>query len=172
MDFGKGTRTFNKGTNGLYMCDFSQPAGTYVTMTTTVADHPARFTNRELAQAAQARDLQHSLANPPDAKLAGALDRGDIQGTRVTVADVRNATEIFGPNVDALKGRTTKRKGTSIPPTRPTRIEAVQTMYADLLFVFKIAYLVTHTEPLGFTQASSLPKTDVKALRLVLRQHL
>ena len=35
-----------------------------------------------------------------------------------------------------------------------------------------IAYLVTHAEPLGFTQASLLPKTDVKALRLVLRQHL
>ena len=36
-------------------------------------------------------------------------------------------------------------------------------MYADLLFVFKITYLVT--------QASFLPKIDVKALRLILRQH-
>ena len=47
-------------------------------MTATVADNAARFTKRELAQAAQARDLQYSLANPPDAKLAGALDRGDM----------------------------------------------------------------------------------------------
>ena len=44
VDFGKGIRTFNKGTNGLYICDFSQPAGTYVTMTTTVADNAAQFT--------------------------------------------------------------------------------------------------------------------------------
>ena len=53
VDLDKGTRTFNKGTDGLYICNFSQPAGMYVTIATTVAD-----LKRELAEAAQALPSQ------------------------------------------------------------------------------------------------------------------
>ena len=128
VEFGQQSRTFRRESNGLYVCDFSDPPDTHVGMTATVSDNASQYTKREISQATLARDLQHALANPPDAKLTAALDKGDIQGTRVTATDVRNATYIFGPNVDARS-----------PPTRPQRIQDPQTMYADLFFVFKLA---------------------------------
>ena len=45
-------------------------------------------------------------------------------------------------------------------------------MYVDLFFVFRLAYLVTHVEPLGFTMSSFLLRTDVKALRRAIGVHL
>lgn len=124
-------------------------------MVSSVADNAGQFTKRELAQTAPARDCQHLLANASDSKLAEALDQGDIQGMQVTAAHVSNATEIFGPNIDALKERTTERsEGTPIPlQDQQESRQHRQCMLISYLcsrsptYTLKIAYQVTRAHP-------------------------
>jgi hypothetical protein len=75
-------------------------------------------------QARKARQLQRRLANPPDAKLIKALTTGSIQNTTVTAADVARATDIYGPSIEALKGRITATRALPFPEETMTRTTA------------------------------------------------
>ena len=54
-----------------------------------------------------------------------------MQGTTVTAEHVRRAMSIYGPSLESIKGRTTRKKGTFIPITNNYRVTDAQTMYID-----------------------------------------
>ena len=91
---------------------------------------------------------------------------------QVAAADVSNATEIFGPNIDALKERTTERKeGTPIPlQDQQESRQHRQCMLISTLcsrsptYTLKIAYQVT------WAHLGKLPVQNRH--QLVLRQYL
>jgi hypothetical protein len=89
--------------DGLYVHDTREDCTCLIT---TIADNEARYSEREVNKASDASQLQRRLANPPDAKLIKALTTGTIQKTTITPADVARVTDIYGPSIEALKGRT------------------------------------------------------------------
>jgi hypothetical protein len=123
-------------------------------------------------QAREARQLQKRLANPPDAKLIKALTSGTIQNTNVTPDDVTRATEIYGPSIESLKGRTTEARAAAFPQETSTRTTAEQKMYADIFFAAGHAFEITITHPIGYIICSYVDKTDTPTLRRALRTHL
>lgn len=155
--------------DGLYVHDTRQEQTCLVT---TVAENEAKYSRREVNQARDARQLQRRLANPPDAKLIKALTTGTIQNTTVTPADVTRATDIYGPSIEALKGRTTTARALPFPQETPTRITAEQKMYADIFFAAGNAFEITIVHPIGHIICSYVDRTDTPTLRRALRTHL
>ena len=164
-----GNLKFVHHANGLYIHDTRAVRQCLIT---TVADNEAQYSRREVTLAREARQLQRRLANPPDAKLIKALASGTIQNTTVTPADVTRATIIYGPSIEAIKGRTTAARAIPFPQEDSPRMTAEQKMYADIFFAATYAFEITIVNPIGHIICSYLEKTDTPTLRRTLRTHL
>jgi hypothetical protein len=115
----------------------------------TTAANEAKYSKREVQRSVEARRLQASLGFPPDKKLIAALNAGSFMNCTVIAADVTRATAIWGPQVAALKGRTTRSK--PMPPPQEPEVRrrfVAQHMYCDIMSVNKIA-VVHVTEECG-----------------------
>lgn len=163
---------FLRRPNGLYVADMALDDHLSGHIA-TVAENEARHSKRDVTKAKLARQLQRRLGNPPDAKLKRALSLGQITHSDILPIDITRATEIYGPNLESLKGRTTYKKATPFPaPVTPTRVTDEQRMYVDLFYACKEAFLITKVLPLGHTMVTALDKADTSSLRRVLRTHL
>jgi hypothetical protein len=160
---------FTHRADGLYVHDTRQA---HTCLIPTVAENEARYSKREVSQARDARQLQRRLANPPDAKLIKALTTGTIQNTPVTPADVVRATDIYGPSIEALKGRTTTARTVPTPQETMTRTTLEQRMYTGIFYAAGNAFEITIVHPIGHIICSYLDKTDTTNLRRALRTHL
>jgi hypothetical protein len=113
--------------NGLYVHDTRARADN-TCLVTTVADNEALYWRREVTLAREACQLQRRMANPPDAKLIKAIASGTLQNTTVTPSDVTRATAIYGPSIEAIKGRTTATRALPFPQEESPRMTAEQKM--------------------------------------------
>ena len=95
----------------------------------------------------------------------------------MTRQDVINAEKIWGPDVGALKGKTTRKKGKhfktklyAIPTEIMSKYQEV-TICGDVMFVNQIPFLVTISRHLKFGTVEMLRKTNnatmVKAIEQV-----
>ena len=80
----------------------------------TVADNMKLFTQHQIKAAKQARELYHSLGRPTRSDFRKIIKTNLIHNNPVTVEDVAVAETIFGPDVGALKGRSTCKKSQPI----------------------------------------------------------
>jgi hypothetical protein len=78
------------------------------TFVNTVSENKGTFTKRQIASADKARDLYASLAYPLDADYKLILKSNQIKDCPVSVEDAKVALKIWGPNIAALKGKTTR----------------------------------------------------------------
>ena len=119
----------------------------------------------------EARRFQASLGFPPDAKLISALNAGAFLNCDILPEDIKRATTIWGPNVAALKGRTTKSKPMpAIQQSVTRRSFADQHMHCDIMFINKQAYLVSVTHPLGIVLVACIDNVTTPALRASIRK--
>jgi hypothetical protein len=91
----------------------------YSTKLATTEANEAKFSKREVQRSIDARRLQASLGFPPDQKFISALRAGTFLNCDILPEDVTRATEIWGANAAALKGRTTRLRPMT-PPQLPT----------------------------------------------------
>ena len=166
-----GNLKFTHRENGLYVHD-TRASADRTCLVTTVADNEALYSRREVIRAREARQLQRRMANPPDAKLIKALASGTIQNTTVTPSDVTRATAIYGPSIEAIKGRTTTTHALPFPQEDSPRVTAEQKMYVDIFFAAGCAFEISIVHPIGHIICSYLDKTDTPTLRRALRTHL
>ena len=75
-----------------------------VVLVTTVASKRSRYTKRAYHQATLARKLQKMIGYPSTRDFMKIVDAHLLPNCPVTWADIIVAEDIFGPNVDALKG--------------------------------------------------------------------
>jgi hypothetical protein len=79
---------------------------------------------------------------------------------------VTRATAIWGPQVAALKGRTTRSK--PMPPPQEPEVRrrfVAQHMHCDIMYVNKIAVLVSKTEPVGVVLSACIDNVTAPILR-------
>ena len=145
--------------NNIYPCNLRQHSN--YCMTTTVVDKESMYTQRELKGARAAKELSAQLGYPSVKDLLEVINTGSIINLHVTARDVERAHKIYGPDLAAIKGKTTsKKKARANVDVIVKHVRAEQVLHADIMFVNGEPFLVSISMPLGL-----LMVTDLKGRR-------
>ena len=136
----------------------------------TVRDNDKHITNNDYLQAVRAHELQVMIGHPSDKDLIKILKTSSLPNCPVTPRDVIIANKVFGPDVGALKGKTTRRG----PPIvdSPMSVDTTSilehyreiTLCVDLMYVNKVPLLVTLSRNIKFGMMEAV--TDRKEATL------
>jgi hypothetical protein len=143
--------------HGMHVCDLNAHDAPSQVFAVTVEAQERQYTSREVKSAKEARRLIRALGYPSPRSVIDMINNGTLTECPVTAKDVARAYEIYGPDVGALRGKTTITP--SIPykgKTLPRTVQADQTFNVDIMFVDKHAFLLTVVTPLGLTLCSDL----------------
>ena len=119
-------------------------------------DNRKNFTNNDYLRAVRARELQVTVGQPSDKDFIRILKECRLPNCPVTPRDVVIANKLFGPDVGALKGKTTRRGPPIVDSPVPVDITHILKYYGkvtlciDLMYVNKVPLLVTLSRNVKF----------------------
>jgi Zinc knuckle len=155
-------RVFEKSESGLYFLDTAVSiSGTM--MITTVEDKKSTMTNQEYASAVLARKAQNMVGRPSTRAFINIVNLNQLKNCPVSEIYIHIAKNLFGPNLGSLKGKTVRRSGVTIvrdhvniPQSIFEKYRAL-TLCIDIMFVNRIALLVTIFQKLKFGTVEVIP---------------
>jgi len=171
------TREFKPSLSGLHYCDTAEHETVLVN---TVAQKKEKYTERAYQQAVLARRLQDIIGRPTTRDYVKIVEGGMLHNCPITRADILAAEDIFGPNLGSLKGKTVRTKQDHVRslvadvPYHIIKTHKAVTLCFDIMFVNKIAFLVTvsrnlrfgTTERLASRQATVVGKGLVNVIKM------
>jgi hypothetical protein len=81
------------------------------------------------------------------ADIIGQVRSRRVDGIDFTVEDVVRAYEIYGPDLQAVRGKTVKRKVTQAP-AKEKIVDSRVTLHIDLIFLSVVSFLVGYSRPI------------------------
>jgi hypothetical protein len=132
------------------------------TMISTVVEQKKMFSQRQIKDVDQARELYRKIGRPDEVEFQNILRKNLIRNCPVTVADAQRALVIYGPDIATIKGKTTR----TVPSPHVPTFEAVPlptpilehhmdvTLCVDFFFVQGIAFLHTISRNIDFRTVS------------------
>jgi hypothetical protein len=93
-------------------------------MVNTVEQNKTRYSAHDVKRAENARKTQDMIGRPSTSKYLSIIVNNQLPNCKVTVNDIKMAEDIFGTNLDSLKGKTTRGCPThaSVHQPNPIRI--------------------------------------------------
>ena len=143
--------------DNIYPCDFSKILQHHHCLPTTVEENEAMYTKREVLAAKQAKELSAQLGYPSARDLIDIINAGSIINLPITARDVERAYKIYGPDLAAVKGKTTSKKAARAnSDVIIKRVREIQTLSIDIMFVNGDPYLISVSAPMGLTMVNDL----------------
>ena len=158
---------FTMSRKGLYYTDTSNligqlsKAGVFNQVASVEENLTKYYTQRSADQAKAAQRFQVMFNNISTPKLLNIVNKNLVKGLHITREDVKRADEIYGPNVYALKGKTTNRKiNHVIAPITEIPKEILKeykniTLCIDIMFINGIKFLLTVSRNIDFLQPNT-----------------
>jgi uncharacterized membrane protein YgcG len=169
------TWVFEPTTKGLYALTTPSTGWTHIT---TVDDRKQGYTKREYRDAVLARKIQNIIMFPGVRAFTHIADSQLLANCPIGRADIAAAERIFGPNLGALKGKTTNHVGVpvdnridGVPPDILQRYQHV-VLAIDIMFVNKIPFFITTSRGLHFGTVEHLPNRQVPTVIAGLKRVL
>ena len=150
---GRQQMVFKPTPRGLFARAGLSNAWTFVNM---VARQKDNLSHRANKNAALARRIQNIIMYPGVQGYAKIVDHNFLRNCPVTRTDILNAERIYSPNVNALKGKTTRQSSVRIvghvDPVPPEILGTHQDVILeiDIMFVNRLAFLVTISRKIHF----------------------
>ena len=155
---------FKESDGGLHYLDTTRSAQDeqqdhgreHMFMVNTVKDNRRNFTNNDYLRAIRARELQVTVGRPSDKDFVKILKTSSLPDCPVAPRDVIIANKLFGPDVGALKGKTTRRNPPIVDSPVPADITSILKYYGevtlcvDLMYVNRVPLLVTLSRNIKF----------------------
>jgi len=173
---------FRMHESGLHYYDPRKERDEEMIFVNTVAENMSHFTKREIKGAEVARALYKAIDRPSMKDFKWIVRSNQIKDCPVTVQDIDVAISIWGKNVAALQGKTTRKK--SIPVTRDfvriprelLKLHQEVFLTADIFFVNKIPFFLTLSRKILFMTVNHLANRTVpnifKAFKEVYQYYL
>ena len=157
---------FTRSPEGLYYKTLGDNEGsTESIFVQTVEENLKKYSQRQLDGAYRARELLHALSCPSVPDLKRALQQNAISNCPVSIRDIEVASDIFGPDIASLKGKSTRHKErpyvediVTIPPELVAAQQKVH-LCIDTFFVNGVSFLATISKHIMYrtcTQVSQL----------------
>jgi hypothetical protein len=133
-----------------------------MTFVNTVSENKAGFTKRQIKCAEIARNLYKTLSYPSMKDFKWVTRINQIKDCPVTIQDIDVATKIWGKNVAALKGKTTRSNTHPVTrdyvkvPKEFLKLHKEVFLTADIFFVNKILFFLTLSQKICFTAVNHL----------------
>ena len=93
-----------------------------------------------------------------------------LKGCPLTKADIQAAEDIYGPNLGALKGKTVDRPNPHVPagvdhvPTSIMDVHHSVTLAIDVMFINKVAFLITTSQNLKFGTVEAISNHQINTI--------
>jgi hypothetical protein len=116
------------------------------------------------------------IANPTEREFAGMVREKLLTNCPITVRNVENANQIFGPDLANLRGKITRAKLDHIRveyariPKDFIQLHKYVTIVADVMFVNGLPFLVTSSRGISLVTIKHLPSRTAKQLVHTLEQ--
>ncbi len=139
-------------------------------MVNTMRGNFEGYTKHDIKKAQEARRLQGMIGNPTECKYEGMVREKLIANCPVTVRDIQNAHQIFGPNLANRRGKTTRTKPEHVRadyvkiPQDFMDLHKYVTIVADVMFVNGLPFLVTSSRRISLVTIKFLPSRTAKQL--------
>ena len=156
---------FRMHESGLHCCDPREHE--HIAFVTAVLGNKEGFTKRQIRNAEIARALYTALIYPSTNDYKWVIRSNQIRNCPVTVQDVDVAFKIWGKNIPALKGKTTREKPNVVArdlvkvPTKLLNLHNEVFLTADVFFVNKIPFFLTLSRKTCFTAVNHLANRKV-----------
>ena len=109
----------------------------------TVDEQKAKYTADQIAKAEKAHDIFIQLQRPSISDFKRLIKEGRLLNAPITVADIDRWIDIEGPDLGAIKGRTTRQAPESVKPiTKPHRENKYVTIAADIFYINQLPFLL------------------------------
>jgi hypothetical protein len=139
----------------------------HLTFVNTVSENKEGFTKRQIKSAELARTLYKTLSYPSMKDFKWVIQSNQIKDCPVTVQDIDMARKIWGKNITALKGKTTRSK--SIPvardyvkvPMELMKLHKEVFLTTAIFFVNNIPFFLTLSRKIFFTAVNHLADRTV-----------
>jgi hypothetical protein len=140
----------------------------------TVAENRSKYTVRAYSQAVAARKLQDTIGRPSDRDFKKIVAGESMRNCPIVSSDIVRAEDIFGKNLGSLKGKTVRQKGDHVPslvadvPYDIIKTHKLVTLCFDIMFVNKIAFLVTVSRNIRFGTTERLESRHAPVVAIAL----
>ncbi len=137
----------------------------------------AEYLRRNVEKAQLARCVQNILMFPSVHTFTHIANKNQLPNFPIQQSDIIAAEQIFGPNLGALKGKTTKQRSTpvsgqidNIPPSIKECFRSGVILAIDIMFANEIPFLLTISEELLFGTVANLKNRKMTTIATALRQ--
>jgi hypothetical protein len=123
------------------------------------------YTKHDIKKAQEARHLQGMIGNPTERDFVGMVREKLIANSPVTVCNIQNANQIFGPNLANLRGKTMRTRVDYVKIPRDfLGVHKYVTKVADIMSVNGLPFLVTSSREMSLVTIKFLPSRNAKRL--------
>jgi Reverse transcriptase (RNA-dependent DNA polymerase) len=171
---------FTKSFNGLYY--FKPTYNTNSGNETSLVNHSIEsvkenklfFTDRQVQRAKLARNIYHAIGTPSLKDFKLIITSNMIKNIPITIEDINIAEKIFGPDVGALKGKTTRQKPAPVVndyvevPKELIDNHHNVTLCMDGIKINGVPFLTTISRNIMYRTAEWVPNQTPEAYRSVL----
>jgi hypothetical protein len=148
----------------------------------TVSENKEGFAKRQIKGAELARTLYKTLSYPSMKDCKWVIQSNQIKDCPLTVQDIDVALKIWGKNIAALKGKTTRRKTITVArdyvkvPLELMKLHKEVFLTTDIFFVKKNPFFLTLSRNIIFTAVNHIADHTVpqifKALNKIYQYYL
>ena len=163
---------FVASNNGLYYHDCNNRQ---ISLINLVEENMEGYSQQQIERAKKVKDVYVMIGYPTITDFKATLQKNMLMNCPYTVEDIDNATNIFGPDIHVLKGKTTRKQPISVRMDYvavPHKIKTLHhniTLAIDIFFVNNLPFFITVSRHIKFGTVQYMERRNADAIKYALK---